>query len=389
MVNAPAIIIMPFGLPWDWPADYERKTAEYLSRTNTVVAFLIAEGISLTRLLTNRIPLVTRSGPLYVFRPVYVLPLQRLSAVRRINFSLAKLQLYFFLRRLPAWQTGRRIYWSFSLQYAVFPRDIPGMQLAVYDCVDAFVSENPAVNRIWQGYETRILRESDVVLANSGTLFASLTHRHSRVYRVPEGLFDADLYIGETRTGQPTDLKHIPHPRITFVGNISHRTDLPLVERLAHATPAYSYIFIGPLDPGYDGRTNEPLPDAFARIRRLPNVHYLGAKPKRRIPAYIGYSDVGLIAYDSKHAFNRGSFPMKIQEYFFMGKPVLSTPLPELNRYRPYVRTFASVPAAKRALAAILSAPWKYGGKQRAMALENGIGAKLKIVSGLIGIPLS
>jgi hypothetical protein len=51
----------------------------------------------------------------------------------------------------------------------------------------------------------------------------------------------------------------------------------------------------------------------------------------------LKHIDIGMIPYDVSQEFNRYSYPMKLFEYFYMGKPVISTPIEELKRFPMYV----------------------------------------------------
>jgi hypothetical protein len=44
-------------------------------------------------------------------------------------------------------------------------------------------------------------------------------------------------------------------------------------------------------------------------------------------------STVAIIPYNTIMDFNRNCFPMKLLEYFYIGLPVLSTPIEEVGRY--------------------------------------------------------
>jgi hypothetical protein len=55
--------------------------------------------------------------------------------------------------------------------------------------------------------------------------------------------------------------------------------------------------------------------------------------PRKEIIKKIANYDVGVIPYKSSLSFNRFSFPMKLMEYFYLGMPVLSTDIKELERF--------------------------------------------------------
>src|SRR5262249_7417480 len=67
-------------------------------------------------------------------------------------------------------------------------------------------------------------------------------------------------------------------------------------------------------------------------LKKLPNVHLTGAKPHEELPKYIGQFDVGIVPYLHSD-YTRTVVPTKIIEYLAMGKPVVSTDLPEVSAF--------------------------------------------------------
>lgn len=67
--------------------------------------------------------------------------------------------------------------------------------------------------------------------------------------------------------------------------------------------------------------------------KKMPaNVHMLGAKMIDELPGYLAYSDFGLLPF-SPGKISDAVSPIKIFEYLFAGKPVISTNLPEIIGY--------------------------------------------------------
>ena len=62
------------------------------------------------------------------------------------------------------------------------------------------------------------------------------------------------------------------------------------------------------------------------------NVHFLGPKKIEELPAYLQYSDLALLPFVPGKISDAVS-PIKVFEYLFAGKPVVSTRLPEILNY--------------------------------------------------------
>lgn len=70
------------------------------------------------------------------------------------------------------------------------------------------------------------------------------------------------------------------------------------------------------------------------------NIHCLGPKRIEELPSYLSFSDMALLPFVPGKITDAVS-PIKVFEYLFMGKPVISTDIPEIASY-PGVRTAKS-----------------------------------------------
>jgi teichuronic acid biosynthesis glycosyltransferase TuaH len=131
---------------------------------------------------------------------------------------------------------------------------------------------------------------------------------------------DDDLYAGTDEAPVPPD-GVLPAPVAGFVGHLSDRIDVALLEAVADR--GRSLLLVGPRQPTFE----------LARVERLlsrPNVRWVGAKPFETLPSYMRCIDVGLTPY-ADTAFNRASFPLKTLEYLAAGRGVVATDLPAVR----------------------------------------------------------
>jgi glycosyltransferase involved in cell wall biosynthesis len=73
----------------------------------------------------------------------------------------------------------------------------------------------------------------------------------------------------------------------------------------------------------------------------MPNVRFLGARPRTDLPAYLKSFDVCTIPY-VLDTLSESIFPLKLFEYLAAGRPVVATAMPELLRYQQYVHVALS-----------------------------------------------
>jgi glycosyltransferase involved in cell wall biosynthesis len=113
----------------------------------------------------------------------------------------------------------------------------------------------------------------------------------------------------------PGEIKNIPHPIIGYVGALfSLRIDEMIIQLIAKELPQFSLVLIGPEDEVFERSS----------LHQLPNVYFLGKKPLPSLPSYIIHFDV-CINPQLVNEITIGNYPLKVDEYLAMGKPVVAT----------------------------------------------------------------
>jgi glycosyltransferase involved in cell wall biosynthesis len=93
-----------------------------------------------------------------------------------------------------------------------------------------------------------------------------------------------------------------------------------------------------------------------------PNIHFLGSKPYRDLPRYIGHFDVCVLPWRENNVFVSYGSAIKVREYLATGKPVVMAPLyeylqtPGLRFYRGTQEFIEQVEAALEEKSPALSA---------------------------------
>jgi len=191
--------------------------------------------------------------------------------------------------------------------------DLFAAALAVIDdCVD----EDPACA---EASGDALRGRADLVFAGGHAQLLSKLETHPRARLVDIGV-DFEHFRAGAGAPLPRDLERIPPPRVGFAGVLDERVDLELLSRIAAERPQVSIVLLGPSD----GMPRERLPHG-------PNVFAIGPRPYEERPAYLGGFAAGLLPYrtDGIHALFH---PPELLELLAVGRPVVSTPLPEVAR---------------------------------------------------------
>ncbi len=206
-------------------------------------------------------------------------------------------------------------------------------EFVAYYCGDAF-AEIPGIRQGLVESERQVVRRADLVFANSAELVRHCLALGARdPIRVPIGI---DLTASESaRRGEariPDELRGLRGRLIGYMGGLNHKVDVALLEAVAKEFSDDTVVILGSIeDPRY-------------RPRGATNVVILGERPYDEIGPYLVRFAVGLIPY-VLNEFTASVYPGKLLEYLALGRPVVSTPLPEVIPYASVVR-IASGPDA-------------------------------------------
>jgi glycosyltransferase involved in cell wall biosynthesis len=211
--------------------------------------------------------------------------------------------------------------------------------LKVYYRVDHF-HKFPGVNEgLILDLENRQLAEVDLLIGSALELLDLDIEDGKKCY-LPHGV-DYEHFAAAM---VPVASRPSPGENITvgFFGIVDEWIDLELIAGMARLRPGWTFKILGP------HRCD------VSPLQGLDNVQLQGAVPYPDLPAQASCFDVGLIPFiinELTLAVN----PLKLMEYFAMGLPVLSTPLPEVVRLGELVAVAetpeASVTAVEKLLA--------------------------------------
>jgi glycosyltransferase involved in cell wall biosynthesis len=204
--------------------------------------------------------------------------------------------------------------------------DSDSYDLSCYHIADEYSfspTEQPLDNR-----EVELIKRVDQVFIHSQALIEKKGHFNPHTLYVTNGV---DYALFAAPHDEPTDMQHIPHPRIGYVGAIKTQLNFHLLCGLATRHPAWSLVFVGP--KGYLG-DDAQFVEQLAAMR---NVHFLGPKPVDQVCAYQQHLDVCLLPY-KLNDYTKYIYPLKLHEYLAGGKPVVGTPIRPLLEFSHVIK---------------------------------------------------
>jgi uncharacterized SAM-binding protein YcdF (DUF218 family)/glycosyltransferase involved in cell wall biosynthesis len=254
---------------------------------------------------------------LYVYSPL-VLPFPYLKIARFIN---KRLMLSVLRKWLKAVGFSEPIVWAFlptGLSLDIIDEIDP--KVLVYYCIDSFEASSKDARKI-KDTEKLLLKRSDLVFATSQELLRHCSEWNKNIHYFPFGVnIENFKRVLHAPAETPHDIKGLKRPIVGYVGGIHKWIDFELVRFVAEANENASFVFCGPLQTD------------ISQVQELPNTIFLGQKDKEDLPRYVKEFDVAIIPYRITD-YTRNVYPTKLNEYLSMGKPVIATDLPEIEKF--------------------------------------------------------
>lgn len=247
----------------------------------------------------------------------------------------------------------------------------------VYDCLDehtGFGTHGEATSE----EESRLVRESDLVVATSSRLTERLRGAGSDVRRLPNAAdFDRFARLPD-RAESP--LAALPRPVVGYYGAISSWFDMEAVRVAARRHPDWSFVLIGD--------TRGSSPEALASLDGLANVHRPGEVPYEDLPSFAAAFDVCTIPF-VRTPLTEATDPVKLYEYFSTGKPVVARRLPEIEPFADVLRLYETPSQFVEALEAAVAEPDAAGAaRRREIARTNTWAHRYRdLISWISGLP--
>jgi UDP-galactopyranose mutase len=185
----------------------------------------------------------------------------------------------------------------------------------VYDCMDELANFRFAPPGL-RPLEQELIAHSDLMFTGGYSLFEAKQRLHPDIHPFPSSVdrshFEQARVI-PAGTGE--------RPKLGFYGVVDERMDLDLIAAVADARPDWTLVMVGPVVK----ISEDDLP-------RRPNIEYAGARDYDVLPAALATWDVALMPFAINES-TRFISPTKTPEYLAGGRPVVSTPIRDVERH--------------------------------------------------------
>jgi glycosyltransferase involved in cell wall biosynthesis len=227
-------------------------------------------------------------------------------------------------------QLNRFIDWDNAVATVVSPVWTPWLNVlpfrtVLYDCIDELSVHvpRPDLSELYAAWERELVNRATGVVVTAEVLATSVRAMRADVpiALIRNGV-DAEWFRSRTvAQPRPSDVPD-GRPVVGFVGALYGWIDWDLVHRVVTQLDDFWFVFVGP----DDGR------DEIGRLAGLPNVRLLGPRPYDRVPIYMQAFDVCWVPF-RQDPVGMAANPVKIYEYLALGKPVVTTPVADVESF--------------------------------------------------------
>jgi len=256
----------------------------------------------------------------WVYSP-FSLPVHHIAWLRPLNEVILRLQLRFVARKLGIQNPVIWVACPAACNVAVKMKH----KKLVYQRTDRF-EEYPNVDaKIIRQYDRRLKTNADFTIFVNELLYKQERQQCKRAIFLDHGV-DFDMFAtAENSEEVPNGIRDIKRPIVGFFGGIDgHTSDIELVKEVVDLLPEMSFVFVG-----------KSSVDTASMVSRK-NIRMLGQKPYEQIPHYGKCFDVAIMPW-RQNRWIEACNPIKLKEYLALGKPIVSTPFAELQKYRDVV----------------------------------------------------
>lgn len=198
----------------------------------------------------------------------------------------------------------------------------------VYDFYDnhSFDYDGNLIKSIDSANKT-LINISDIVFCTSTFLFEKAKKININSYYIPNGN-DYILFSNKENLQKIDCLENKKQKIIGYFGILRNWIDFELLNYLMKYLNNVSFIFIGDVE-----KNATKLID---KISKMPNYKRYPFMQKNELISYIQYFDAAIIPY-RVNEFTKGVYPLKFHEYIAAKLPVVTTALPDLQKYKDYI----------------------------------------------------
>lgn len=305
------------NVDWDWIKQRPHFIAQYLSRTHDVVV--------LYPFAWRRAHLAKNDREGAKLYPFFRLPFGgRFVFIAKLNALLFRIMAKLFLK----WYRPDVVWISSPELFEYLPKHFPAR--LIYDCMDDVLAfpANALRRDILAANENELIAVCSHVFCSSGNLRNKLIKRagHAEKYTIVRNAFEPSAF---SKLNVSAEIKKEKTYVLGYVGTISSWLDFEALIRIVREFTPLEIHLLGPME-----NVGMPLP-------QHERIKYLGAVRHGDIQARVCGVDALMMPFHVTELIQSVD-PVKLYEYVFFDKPIVSVRYPEIERFSDFVDFYAN-----------------------------------------------
>lgn len=202
-------------------------------------------------------------------------------------------------------------------------------KMTCYDITDDILEFNASANWL-KNNVSKLINDVDLVVTASQRLYEKISQeRNENIALIGNGVEANHFKKALGNIEKPKDLENIKSPILGYIGAVGEWFDDSLLEKILKERQDLAVVIIG----WSFKLQKKKLKDLQ---KKYNNLYLLGRRSYQILPNYVKYFDVCLIPFKICQ-LTASVNPTKLYEYMAAGKPIVSTHMPELNRFKDIV----------------------------------------------------
>ena len=266
------------------------------------------------------------SEKLFVFTPLFIVPFAyRSQVIYNLNLFIASV---IIKRKCKNLGFRSPVLWLYHPWDCLLLKFFRNRILSVFDWAEEwseyFTELSFERRKRIKTLEKKLIKEVDLVFTVSQDLAVEAKTIRPDACRIMDGTVFEVFDLTEEHT--PDDMRYIKKPIAGYLGTVSDRIDIELLQAMSREIPFISIVLVGDiLYPRVD----------ISKLRDFKNIYLLGSRNYEELGSYARLFDVCILPYLMRP---HTPPPTKIFDYLATGKPIVSIFLPELAGFAGLIK---------------------------------------------------
>lgn len=206
-------------------------------------------------------------------------------------------------------------------------------KVVIYDCMDDFLSfyNNPQTIGRMKCLEWSLVSHSQLIITSSNYLFNKVISSYGEYMKTIPSVVNNGIsseLLDSIKIGNSIKTFHSSpiYYKIMYIGTVGEWVDFDLILEVLYRIPQVKFTMVGPID---------------TKIPSHSRLEFIGAVKHEKLIEYATTADAFIMPFIINELV-RSVDPVKIYEYIFFYKPIISIRYSEMDKFMPFVHLYSN-----------------------------------------------